>query len=146
MRPRDRGLRCTSLALGLVTSVVNPEVLLAVFSGAQTGSAGIDLGPFIEALQIAFAVGVVFSLLGAVVSAIRGGHQVEDELGQAVAACPPAQPASIVARYRINGVPIANVFAITVGRSGESASSSDSRWPNVTFFSRRMSAAGWSAG
>ncbi len=75
-----------ALALGLVTSVVNPEVLLAVFSGAQTGSAGIDLGPFIEALQLAFAVGVVFSLLGAVVSAMRGGHQVDEHIGQAVAA------------------------------------------------------------
>ncbi len=76
-----------ALALGLVTSVVNPEVLLAVFSGAQTGSAGIDLGPFIEALQLAFAVGVVFSLIGAGVSAMRGGHQVEeDEIGQAVLA------------------------------------------------------------
>ena len=34
-----------ALALGLVTSVVNPAVLLAVFSGAQTGAAGIDLEP-----------------------------------------------------------------------------------------------------
>ncbi len=38
------------------------------------------MDPFIQALHIAFAVGVVASLLGAVVSASRGGKQViEDE-------------------------------------------------------------------
>jgi hypothetical protein len=75
-----------ALALGLVTSVVNPAVLLAVFSGAQTGSSGIDLDPFIHALQIAFAVGFVFSMIGAVVSSMRGVADVEEELGQPIAA------------------------------------------------------------
>jgi MFS family permease len=75
-----------ALALGIVTSVVNPEVLLAVFSGAQTGASGIDLDPFIHALQLAFAIGVVFSIIGAVVSAMRGAHTVEDEVGTPVAA------------------------------------------------------------
>jgi EmrB/QacA subfamily drug resistance transporter len=75
-----------ALALGLVTSVVNPAVLLAVFSGAQTGSSGIDLDPFIHALQIAFAVGFVFSMIGAAVSSMRGVSDVEEELGQPVAA------------------------------------------------------------
>jgi EmrB/QacA subfamily drug resistance transporter len=75
-----------ALALGIVTSVVNPEVLLAVFSGAQTGASGIDLDPFIHALQLAFAIGVAFSIVGAVVSAMRGAHTVEDELETPVAA------------------------------------------------------------
>ena len=75
-----------ALALGLVTSVVEPGAPLAVFSGAQTGSAGIDLEPFIHALQLAFAVGFVFCMIGAVVSSMRGGSDVEDELGQPVAA------------------------------------------------------------
>jgi EmrB/QacA subfamily drug resistance transporter len=75
-----------ALALGLVTSVVDPQTLLAVFSGTQTNATGIDLGPFISALQLAFAVGVVFSLIGAVVSAMRGGHTAEDEIGEAAAA------------------------------------------------------------
>ena len=75
-----------ALALGIVTSVVNPEVLLAVFSGAQTGAAGIDLEPFIHALQVAFAVGFVFSMIGAVVSSMRGASDVEEELRQPVAA------------------------------------------------------------
>jgi hypothetical protein len=75
-----------ALALGLVTSVVDPQTLLAVFSGTQTSSAGIDLGPFITALQLAFAVGVVFSLIGAVVSAMRGGNVSADQIGTAAAA------------------------------------------------------------
>jgi EmrB/QacA subfamily drug resistance transporter len=68
-----------ALALGLVTSVVPPETLLAVFSGTQSGSAGIDLGPFIGALHLAFIVGVGASIVGAIVSAMRGGHRVHDE-------------------------------------------------------------------
>ena len=46
----------------------------------------------------------------------------------------------------MSGVPTANVSAMTDGSSALNASSSDSRRPNVTFFRRRMSAAGWSAG
>jgi EmrB/QacA subfamily drug resistance transporter len=76
-----------ALALGLVTSVVRPEVLLAVFSGTQSGSAGIDLGPFITALRLAFAVGVGASIVGAIVSAMRGGHRSHDDAeGTAAAA------------------------------------------------------------
>jgi hypothetical protein len=69
-----------ALSIGLVSSVMDPSVLLAIFSGTQIGSGSIDMEPFIGALHIAFAVGVVASLLGAVVSASRGGKQViEDE-------------------------------------------------------------------
>jgi EmrB/QacA subfamily drug resistance transporter len=69
-----------ALSIGLVSSVMDPSVLLAIFSGTQIGSGSIDMGPFIGALHIAFGVGVVASLLGAVVSASRGGKQViEDE-------------------------------------------------------------------
>ena len=46
-----------ALAIGLMTSAMDPKVLVAVFSGTQTGTAGIDLGPFINALHIAFAGG-----------------------------------------------------------------------------------------
>jgi len=75
-----------ALALGIVTSVVPPDTLLSVFSGTQSGSTGIDLGPFIGALHLAFAIGVVASLLGAVVSAMRGGHRVHEELPRRAAA------------------------------------------------------------
>jgi hypothetical protein len=40
--------------------------------------------PFISALRVAFAVGVGFSAIGAVVSALRGGH-CTDDMGQAAA-------------------------------------------------------------
>jgi EmrB/QacA subfamily drug resistance transporter len=75
-----------ALALGLVTSVVPAQTLLAVFSGAQTGSAGIDMTPFINALRLAFGVGVVVSLIGAVVSAMRGGHRSHEDTGAVRAA------------------------------------------------------------
>jgi EmrB/QacA subfamily drug resistance transporter len=75
-----------ALALGLVTSVVPSDTLLAVFSGTQTGAAGIDLGPFIGALHLAFAVGVVFSIIGAVVSAMRGGHRLHEDAARPAAA------------------------------------------------------------
>ena len=64
-----------ALAIGLVTSAMDPSVLLAVFSGTQVGSRGIDLAPFIGALHLAFAAGVVVSLIGAGVSLMRGGHR-----------------------------------------------------------------------
>ena len=68
-----------ALSIGLVASVVDPKVMLAIFSGSQTGSSGIDLAPFMTALHIAFGVGVVASLLGAVVSASRGKQQEFEE-------------------------------------------------------------------
>jgi EmrB/QacA subfamily drug resistance transporter len=64
-----------ALAIGLVTSAMNPTVLVAIFSGAQVGGKGIDLQPFIGALHVAFGAGVVASLAGAVVSMMRGGHR-----------------------------------------------------------------------
>ncbi len=64
-----------ALAIGLMTSAMDPKVLVAVFSGTQTGTAGIDLGPFINALHIAFGAGVIASLIGAGVSLMRGGHR-----------------------------------------------------------------------
>jgi EmrB/QacA subfamily drug resistance transporter len=64
-----------ALAIGLVTSAMNPAVLVAIFSGTQVGGQGIDLDPFIGALHVAFAAGVVASLAGAVISMMRGGHR-----------------------------------------------------------------------
>ncbi len=64
-----------ALAIGLVTSAMDPKVLVAIFSGAQIGGQGIDLGPFMNALHVAFAAGVVASAVGAAVSLMRGGHR-----------------------------------------------------------------------
>jgi hypothetical protein len=54
---------------------MDPKVMVAVFAGTQTGSAGIDLQPFIDALHIAFGAGVVASVVGAIISALRGEHR-----------------------------------------------------------------------
>ncbi len=64
-----------ALAIGLVTSAMDPSVLLSIFSGTQVGSTGIDLAPFIQALHLAFGAGVIASLVGAGVSMLRGGHR-----------------------------------------------------------------------
>ena len=49
--------------------------LSVTFSGTQAGGGGFDMAPLISALHVAFGVGVVASLLGAVVSASRGRHR-----------------------------------------------------------------------
>jgi EmrB/QacA subfamily drug resistance transporter len=68
-----------ALSIGLVTSAMDPKVLLSIFSGTQVGSEGIDLNPFIDALHVAFFAGGVVSLIGAGVSLLRGPHQSWDE-------------------------------------------------------------------
>jgi hypothetical protein len=62
--------------------------MVAVFSGTQTGTTGIDLQPFITALHIAFGAGVIASLIGAGISLLRGGHRSWEETGGPVRATP----------------------------------------------------------
>jgi MFS family permease len=64
-----------ALAIGLVTSSMDPTVMLSVFSGTQVGAQGINLQPFINALHLAFIAGVAASAVGAVVSMLRGAHR-----------------------------------------------------------------------
>ncbi len=68
-----------ALAIGLLTSSMDPKVLISIAAGVQSGSAGIDMGPFIGALHVAFWSGVVASLLGALISTMRGGHRSWEE-------------------------------------------------------------------
>jgi EmrB/QacA subfamily drug resistance transporter len=68
-----------ALSIGLVTSAMDPKVLLSIFSGTQVGSSGIDLVPFVNALHLAFWAGVIASAIGAVVSLMRGGHASWEE-------------------------------------------------------------------
>jgi hypothetical protein len=63
------------LAIALVTTAMNPDVLLQIFSGTTSGSGDIALGPFVNALHLAFWAGVGASALGAVVSFMRGAHE-----------------------------------------------------------------------
>jgi EmrB/QacA subfamily drug resistance transporter len=64
-----------ALAIGLVSASMDPKVLVSVFSGTQIGGGGISMTPFINALHMAFLAGVVASVLGAVVSLMRGEHR-----------------------------------------------------------------------
>ncbi len=81
-----------ALSIGLVTSAMDPKVLLSIFSGTQVGSSGIDLAPFMDALHLAFYAGVVASALGAIVSWNRGEHTTwQDE------AATPSVPAAATA-------------------------------------------------
>jgi EmrB/QacA subfamily drug resistance transporter len=64
-----------ALAIGLMTTAMDPQVMVAVFSGTQTNSSGIDLQPFIDALHIAFGAGVIASIVGAGISLMRGEHR-----------------------------------------------------------------------
>ncbi|HEX3218879.1 MAG TPA: MFS transporter [Candidatus Limnocylindria bacterium] len=64
-----------ALAVGLLTSSMDPAVLLSIVAGVQTGSAGIDMAPFIGALHVAFLAGVGASAMGAVISMMRGRHR-----------------------------------------------------------------------
>jgi len=68
-----------ALAVGLLTSSMDPKVLLAIVAGVQTGTAGIAMGGFITALHVAFWAGVAASVLGAVISMMRGGHRSWEE-------------------------------------------------------------------
>jgi len=54
---------------------MDPDVLLRIFSGESSGSSGISMGPFVNALHIAFWAGVAASILGAGVSLLRGEHR-----------------------------------------------------------------------
>ena len=64
-----------ALAIGLVSSSMDPKVLVAVSSGTPIGGQGINLGPFMNALHMAFLAGIVASALGAVASLMRGEHR-----------------------------------------------------------------------
>jgi hypothetical protein len=77
-----------ALAIGLITTAMNPQTMVAVFSGTQAGAGGIDLQPFITALHIAFGAGVVASLVGAGISLLRGGHRSWEDHGGPVPATP----------------------------------------------------------
>jgi MFS family permease len=64
-----------AIAIGLVTTAMDPDALLQIFSGSTSGPSGISMVPFVSALHLAFWAGVGASLLGAAVSYARGSHQ-----------------------------------------------------------------------
>ena len=72
-----------ALAVGLLTSSMNPKVLVSIATGVQTGGAGIDTTPFINALHVAFIAGIAASVVGAAISAMRGEHRSWEPEAQA---------------------------------------------------------------
>jgi MFS family permease len=80
-----------ALSIGLVTSAMDPKVMLQIFAGTQVGTNGVDLQPFMNALHLAFGAGVVASALGALISLMRGGHTSWEDAREAV---PPPAPAA----------------------------------------------------
>ena len=79
-----------ALAIGLVTSSMDPKVLVSIFSGTQIGGKGISLVPFMNALHLAFLAGVVASVLGAIASLMRGEHRSYESPGSEPATEIPA--------------------------------------------------------
>ncbi len=69
-----------ALAIGLVTSSMDPKVMVAIFSGEQVGGNGVSLTAFIDALHLAFLVGFAASVLGAVASLMRGEHHSYEQI------------------------------------------------------------------
>lgn len=64
-----------ALMLMIVTAVVPTDLLFSIFSGLTTGLSEDRLEPFMDGMHSALWVLVVFALLGAVVSGLRGRHE-----------------------------------------------------------------------
>ena len=63
-----------ALMLMIVTAVVPTTLLFSIFSGLTTGLSADRLEPFMSGMHLALWVLVAFSLLGALVSALRGAE------------------------------------------------------------------------
>jgi MFS family permease len=92
-----------ALAIGLVTSSMDPKVMVAIFSGEQIGGQGISLAPFMNALHIAFLAGLVASLLGAVASMMRGEHRSYEPDAAHVAGAGAASASAPASRREVVG-------------------------------------------
>ena len=64
-----------ALMLMIVTAVVPTKLLFSIFSGLTTGLSADKLEPFMSGMHLALWVLVVFSLMGAAVSAMRGADR-----------------------------------------------------------------------
>jgi MFS family permease len=63
-----------ALMLMIVTAVVPTKLLFSIFSGLTTGLSADKLEPFMNGMRSALWVLVAFSILGAIVSGLRGRH------------------------------------------------------------------------
>jgi len=68
-----------ALMIMIVTAVVPTKVLFSIFSGLTTGLSADKLEPFMHGMRLALWILVGVSLVGAAVSALRGGHVTAGE-------------------------------------------------------------------
>jgi hypothetical protein len=77
-----------ALMLMIVTATVPTLLLFSIFSGLTTGLSAAKLAPFMDGMHLALWILCGFSLLGAVVSAMRGSVEVPTEQVLAVVPSP----------------------------------------------------------
>nr|WP_231968903.1 hypothetical protein [Thermoanaerobacterium sp. RBIITD] len=61
-----------ALSMAIVSSSILPEAMQALFVGTQVGSEGIAIAQFISGLREAFLISMIFSLIAALISYLRG--------------------------------------------------------------------------
>ena len=66
-----------ALSMAIISSSITPEALQGLFAGTQVGSHGIAVAQFVSGLRVAFAISFIMSLLGAVISYMRGSENLD---------------------------------------------------------------------
>lgn len=66
-----------ALSMAIISSSITPEALQGLFAGTQVGSQGIAVAQFISGLRVAFTISFIMSLLGAVISYMRGSENLD---------------------------------------------------------------------
>lgn len=68
-----------ALSMGIISSGISAQAMQALFVGTQVGSQGLAVGSFIRGLREAFFIAMIFSLLAAFMSYLRGPAPRWDE-------------------------------------------------------------------
>jgi len=79
-----------AFVMAVITSAVPKPVLLAIFSGLAKGLSSAQLAPFISNMHLALGVLAATSVVGAVVSLMRGAHVSTGDVPTIAAPHPPA--------------------------------------------------------
>lgn len=61
-----------AISMAILSSSISPEAMQALFVGTQVGAKGIAVSQFVAGLRLAFTISFIFSLIGAVMSYLRG--------------------------------------------------------------------------
>ncbi len=65
-----------ALAMAVISTSITSEALQGLFTGTQVGSKGIAVAEFMAGLRVAFIISMIFSILAAFLSYLRGNHPV----------------------------------------------------------------------